>query len=478
MRFIIYASFILLTGIAGCKVAQPVQLPEARPLPPSFGVNQTDSTGIGDLTWRQFFKDQLLQQLIDTALHNNPDMQIAMQRIETANAMLLGAKNAMLPSVNAILSAGIDKYGDYTMNGVGNWDTNLSPNISGDQKIPYPVTPDFFLGLRSNWEIDVWKKLKNRKKSALAQLAASQQSKRLLTTMLVSQVAGYYFQLMALDNQQRIIHRNTLLQENALEVVKAQKEGGRATQLAVQQMEAQLYNTHTFEYSIRRDIVQAENQINYLLGRYPQPVLRDSGFMQKDIPEKAIVGLPSSLLLRRPDIREAEWQLESTKADVAAARAAFMPSFQITPYAGINAFKTQLLFNGSSLTYGLLGGLTAPLFNQKQIQASYLMSTARNKEAWYQYQKTILNSFREIGTTIEQLDNTRQLYLLKQKQVTALSEAVASSRELYIAGYASYLEVITAQKGVLDAELELNEAKKAQFLYWIDLYRSLGGGGE
>lgn len=478
MKAFIYFLLLIIavTGFGGCKIAKPVQLPEARALPAQFNKSRTDSTGIGDLSWRQFFTDPLLQQLIDTALERNPDLLIAMQRIESANAGLLSAKNAMLPSVNAVVSAGIDKYGDYTPNGVGNWDTNLSGNINDKQKIPYPVTPDFFLGLRSNWEIDVWKKLKSRKRAALAQLAAGQENRRLVVTMLISQIAGYYYQLMALDHQSRIIQNNTLLQENALEVVKAQKEGGRATQLAVQQMEAQLYNTQTFGYSIRQEIAQAENQINYLLGRYPQPVLRDSGFMQKQLPHHARAGLPSTLLLRRPDIREAEWQLEAAKADVAAARAAFMPSFQITPYAGLNAFKAGLLFNGPSLTYGVLGGLTAPLFNQKQIQAGYLIATARNKEAWYQYQKVILNSFREISTTIEQMENTGKFYDLKQKEVNALQSAVASSRDLYIAGYASYLEVIMAQKGVLDAELELNQAKKNQYMYWIDLYRALGGG--
>lgn len=476
MKTYIYTITISLLFVTGCKVAQPVALPAAAPVPATLHPQQQDSSSIADLSWKQFFTDPLLQSLIDTALQHNPDLQIAMQRIETSNALLLSAKNAALPSVNVIVSGGIDKYGDYTMNGVGNYDTNLSPNISGNQKIPYPVTPDFFLGLRSNWEIDVWHKLKSRKKSALAQLAASQQNKQLITTILVSQIAGYYYQLMALDHQRSVIRRNTRLQEDALEVVKAQKEGGRATQLAVQQMEAQLYNTRTFEFSIRRDIAQAENQVNYLLGRFPQPIARDSGFMQRALPAPVSAGLPSALLLRRPDIREAEWQLEAAKADVAAARAAFMPSFQITPYAGLNAFKAALLFNGPSFTYGILGSLTAPLFNQKQIKANYLLSTARNKEAWYQYQKTILNSFREVGTTIEQLENTRELYQLKQKQVAALREAVASSRDLYVAGYASYLEVITAQKGVLDAELELNEARKNQFLYLIDLYRALGGG--
>lgn len=475
LKISIYFLLCIALGWQACKTAKPVYIPDSVTVPESFAKKATDSTGIADLRWKQFFEDVYLQQLIDTALRNNPDLLIAIQRIETARATALSAKNAHLPPVNAIVSAGVDNYGDYTMNGVGNYDTNLSPNISKDQTIPDP-TADYFIGLRSSWEVDVWGKLKNRKKAALAKLAASEKSRQLATTLLVAQIAGYYYQLLALDSDIRIIDNNTHLQETALEIVKVQKEGGRATELAVQQMEAQLYNTRTIAWKVKQEIAQVEYQVNYLLGRFPQTVQRDTVFARHLLPQQLSTGLPSALLLQRPDIQEAELQLIAAKADVSAARAAFMPGFQITPYAGFNAFKTALLFNGGSFAWGLLGSVTAPLFNQKQLQAAHLMAVAQNKEAYYNYNKTILNSFREVGTAIQQIDNNRELVTLKQKQVATLEQAVASSRELYLAGYASYLEVITAQKGVLDAQLELNEARKNQFTYTIDLYRSLGGG--
>lgn len=476
LKYCLYFLLCISLGWLSCKTAQPVAIPDKVNLPDSFArQTTTDSAIITRLRWRQFFTDVYLQQLIDSALTGNPDLLIAIQRIEAARAVALGAKNANLPSVNAIISAGVDQYGDYTLNGVGNYDTNLSPNISKDQRIPDP-TGDFFAGLRSSWEVDVWGKLKNRKKAALAKLAASEKSRQLAATLLVAQIANYYYQLLALDNDLKIIENNSRLQETALEIVKVQKEGGRATELAVQQMEAQLYNTRSFSKKVKQEIINAEYQVNYLLGRYPQKIQRDTTFSQQALPQQLTAGIPSALLLQRPDIQEAELKLVAARADVSAARAAFMPSFQITPYLGFNAFKTALLFNGGSLAWGALGSLTAPLFNQKQIQAAHLTAVAQNKEAYYNYNKTILNSFKEVGSAIEQLDNNRELVELKQKQVAALETAVASSRELYLAGYASYLEVITAQKGVLDAQLELNEARKNQFNYTIDLYRSLGGG--
>lgn len=476
LKYCLYILLGISLGWLSCKTAPPTGIPDKVNLPDTFArQTNTDSAIITRLRWRQFFTDVHLQTLIDSALVGNPDLLIAIQRIETARAVALGAKNANLPSVNAIISAGIDHYGDYTLNGVGNYDTNLSPNISKDQRIPDP-TADFFVGLRSSWEVDVWGKLKNRKKAALVRLAATEKSRQLAATLLVAQIANHYYNLLALDNDLKIIENNSRLQETALEIVKVQKEGGRATELAVQQMEAQLYNTRSFSKKVKQEIINAEYQVNYLLGRYPQKVQRDTIFAQQSLPQQLATGIPSGLLLQRPDVQEAELQLVAAKADVSAARAAFMPSFQITPYLGYNAFKAALLFNGGSLAWGALGSLTAPLFNQKQIQAAHLTAVAQNKEAYYSYHKTLLNGFKEVGSAIEQLDNNRELVDLKQKQVAALETAVSSSRELYLAGYASYLEVITAQKGVLEAQLELNEARKNQFSYTIDLYRSLGGG--
>lgn len=468
-------SLALVLLLAGCGVSKPAALPSVKPLPPAFTGSQ-DSTGLGQMNWRQLFTDKHLVRLIDSALLYNTDLLVAAQRIEMSKAQYLQTRGNLLPTLNAGLTAGADKYGDYTMNGVGNFDTNLSGNITDKQKIPAPVTSDFFLGLRSSWEIDVWGKLKQQRRAAAARLAASSSGRQLLVTMLVAECANLYYELLALDTELRILQKNILLQESALNIVRIQKEGGRATELAIQQFRAQLLNTQELQYTVSQKIVATENQLNTLLGRYPSPILRDTSLMQQHIPQNISAGLPASLLQQRPDIRSAEFELQAARADVSAMRKAFYPSLTLTPYAGVNAFKAGLLFNGGSFVYGALAGLTAPVFQQRRLQAGLNIANAQHKEAIYQYQKVLLNSYSEVVTQLSSLENNRRAFQLKQQEVTELSNAVNTAKELYLTGYASYLEVITAQKGVLDAELQLATNKKESFQSLVGLYRALGGG--
>lgn len=473
-RLITYILFALILG-TGCKLNQSIQMPAIKNMPDSF-LQEKDSNSIADINWRRFFNDPQLIALIDTALLNNPDLYIAMQRIEIAKARVAMSKGALLPALNAVAAGGIEKYGDYTLNGVGNFDTNLSPNIDKKQKIPTDPTPDLFLGFRSTWEIDVWGKLKNQKKAAIARLLATEKGRQSLVTALVAETANLYYSLLALDNALKTVKKNILLQEAALDIVKVQKEGGRATELAVQQFSAQLLNTKAIEYGIRQQIVFTENQLNMLAGRYPRHIARDTSIIQLQIPKMLQTGLPSAVITRRPDIQQAELELLAAKADLGAARAAFLPSFTLNPYLALNAFKPSLLFNAGSAAYGLLGSITAPVFNQNQIKAGYAIAASQQKEAFYNYQKALLNGFGEVITTLSSIDNHRQSYLLKEQEVAELTRAVSTAKDLYLTGYASYLEVITAQKGVLEAELELASNKKELFQSVINLYRSLGGG--
>jgi multidrug efflux system outer membrane protein len=458
-----------------CKVAKPVTMPDIKDIPSSFTKKDT-AINIADISWKDFFSDPYLVALIDTALHNNTDLFITLQRIEILKEQLAMRNGALLPSVNGVISAGGDKYGDYTMNGVGNFDTDLSPNINHKQHIPQPVVPDLFLGFRSSWEIDVWGKLKNQKKAALAELMASEQGRRLAVTTLISEIANLYYDLVALDNELQIVKKNILLQQDGLEVVKVQKEGGRATELAVQQFDAQLLNTEGIQYNILQQITATEDQLNVLEGRYPQSIARDTDIIHQPLPTVLTTGFPSQLVTHRPDIIEAELDLQTAHINVAVARAAFLPSLTLTPYIGLNAFQPSLLFDAGSIAYGALAGLTTPIFGQRQLRGNYIIANAQNKEAIYYYQQVLLNSFSEVVTNINSIKNNTAAFDLKDKEVNELTNAVATSKDLYLSGYANYLEVILAQKGVLEAELELVNNKKELFNSVINLYRSLGGG--
>lgn len=469
---------VLVVGLAlgGCQVSKPLPHPAARPLPVAFS-QSTDSASIASQSWRTFFDDPYLGQLIDTALAGNIDLRIAAQRIELARAAFDYTHGFLAPSVNAIVSAGVDRYGDNTMNGVGNFDTNLSKNVEGSRRIPNP-TPDFFLGARSTWEIDIWGKLRNRRKAAYLRFLASEKGRHTVVTALVAEIARYYYTLLALDGEQEIIQKNISFQQNALELVRVQKQAGRVTELAVQQFAAQLLNTQSRQGQIRQRIVETENTLNRLLGRFPQPIARGQSLWGRELPGQVATGIPSRMLVRRPDIQQVELDLQAANIDIDVARAEFLPSLNLSAYVGLNAFRTSVLFNPASMAAGLLSGLTAPVLNRQFVKANYQRSIAQSREALYRYHQTVQTGFSEVVTSLRGVENYRTIADLQAQEVAVLGQAVTISNELFASGYASYLEVITAQRSVLEAELALINTRQAQFLSLTDLYRALGGGWE
>ena len=474
LRLILISNFLFLSG---CKVFKPVEVSTKHNMPASFSEN-ADSVSIGFIPRKQFFTDSNLIRLIDTALTYNLDLQRAIQRMQYARAGVLFAKRRYLPALNIGASAGVDKYGKYTQNGVGNFDSNLSPNVGPDEKIPDPYI-DLFIGARSSWEISLWGNSRNLKKAARSRFLASEMGKNLIITALVANIATLYYDLLALDNELVTIRKNLDLQEKALQTIQDLKKGGKATELAVKQFEAQFLETKGLEVQIQQQIVREENNLNVLLGRYPMHIVRGLPIREQYLPDPVTTGVPSLMLTRRPDIRQAELELAASKADVKLARNAFLPSLTISAYGGFNAFKAPLLFsNPASLAYGALSNLTMPLLNRSFIRSSYNKAVAYQLDSYYAYQKTILQGFSEVVTSLNGIKNYEFIYQLKEEEVDASLKAVIASKDLFASGYASYLEVITAQRYVLKAELELTEVKKDQFHSVIELYRSLGGGWE
>lgn len=473
-HFIIILSAGVIAGFASCGKYKSIAFKPTVALPDTFKTQQ-DTLASGNLPVHSFFTDVYLLKLIDSAMASYPDVLAAYQRIQVAEAQLNFSKSARLPQVNLNLSAGIERYGDYTMNGVGNYDTNLSSNINSNQRIPTPTT-DYFAGFRSTWEVDIWGKLKNQQKASLSRFLATQNGYQWVKTELAAAIATQYYRLLALDIESAIIQKNIRYQENALEIVKVQKLGGRATELAVQQFVAQLAHTRALSHSTAQQIVEAENQLKLLTGKFSPKIDRDTSMMTLRVPDQLKTGVPAQMLLNRPDVRQAEYELLAMNADIRSARAAFFPTLTLTPYVGYNAFKTALLFNPSSAVFGLIGGLTAPVLNRKKIKAEYNTKLAEAKIALSNYQKTALTGYKEVMDNLKGMENYAQYYTHKQEEVTALRNAVSVANDLYLVGRASYLEVITAQRSVLDAELELAVSKKDIYLSEVNLYRALGGG--
>jgi NodT family efflux transporter outer membrane factor (OMF) lipoprotein len=460
-----------------CITPKNQQQQKINKLPLSYNGKVDSLSNIAMLQRDVFFKDEQLKSLLQDVLKHNPDVHIVVQRLQSSQAFYKMSKAAFLPSVLLNAQSSATKYGKYTMEGVGNFDTNLSDNIEEGQKIGTNPTPFYWLGAGLNWEIDLWGKLKKMKQAARFRYLASEQGVKLLKSMLTAQTMMLYYELIALDMEAAIVKKNIELQEQALEIVEAQKAGGRATELAVQQFKGQLYNTKSIQFSIKQKVAAIENSLNALAGRYNGQILRAQRLNASELYQQNInAGVPQQILDNRPDIQEAFYELNATRADVGAARAAFLPSLNLSGYSAYNAFNSNFLFAASSLGYQLLGGITAPVFQKRQLKTQFGIANARQEQAFYHYQKTVLNAYRDVVTNISALENTEQSYQLKLKEANELAQAVQTSTDLYVTGYAGYLEIITAQKSKLEADLELIILEKNKMVQMVELYQSLGGG--
>ncbi|WP_035804497.1 TolC family protein [Lunatimonas lonarensis] len=465
-RFLIVLFSGLLAGTA-CKTIEPHTLPRLDPVPDVF-LQVSDSSSLADISWRDFFNDPNLIALIEFGLENNLDLLAALERIDIANARFRVSNGLRYPTMDAIVRYRSGDIRPNLLNGTVNGDRNVINRVENN-----------FVGFQSTWEIDLWGKLKDRKEAAFQQVLATERGKQLVITNLVADIATLYYDLLGMDIELATINRNIEFQEMALELIRIQKAAGRATELAVQQFAAQLLSTRSLLYEKQQEILEAENHLNYLLGRFPTGVPRAESLMQIKLPFIAEVGVPSEMLLRRPDIQIAEYELRAAEYNVEAARKEFLPSFSLTPYIGLNDRSIPAAFQfPGAISVGLLGGITQPLFAQNRIRAGYQEASASSRIALFAYQEAIINGYREVMNKLQRIENLRSVYSLRDEETAVLLNAVSTSNELYRGGYASYLEVITAQSRVLEAELGMTNTRRQMFFTVVDLYRALGGGWE
>jgi len=446
-------------------------LAETKAVPQSFG-KSTDTINTSTTPWRTYFKDPNLVNLIDTALKNNQDLQITLQEIEIAKNDIRVKKGLLLPQVGIGAGAGIEKVGRYTSQGAGDASTEIMPG----KETPEPLG-DFKIGGYANWEVDIWKKLRNSKKAAVSRYLSTVEGKNFVITNLIAEVAESYYELLALDNQLEIVKQNITLQSNALEIVKIQKEASRATELAVQKFQAEVMASKSLEFDILQNIKETENKINFLLGQYPQEIKRDKINFADLLPSEVKSGIPSQLLANRPDIKQAELELQAAKLDVKTARAEFYPSLDISAAIGFNAFKPSLLFTlPQSLLYSLAGDIAAPLINRNAIKAEYSSANVRQLQALYNYERIILKAYIEVANQLSKINNLEKSYDLKSQQVAALNRSIDVAGDLFKAARVDYFEVLMTQRDALESKLELIETKKEQMNATVHVYRDLGGG--
>ncbi|WP_282075037.1 TolC family protein [Maribacter aquivivus] len=440
---------------------------------PSKYVNQaTDSTNSAQLKWKDFFKDENLTKLIDTALTNNQELRIMMQQIDVAQNEVKARKGEYLPFITYGAGAEVEKVGEYTRNGAV--EKNLE--VKEGEEFPEPLT-DYSAGLFATWELDVWKKLRNSKKAAALEYLSTIEGKNFMVTRLIAEIADSYYELIALDNQLAFIEQNLELQGNALKMVRLQKEAARATELAVKRFEAEVLKNQSHKFEVQQEIVEMENKLNFLIGRQPQSITRNSdGFIETEM-DTIYAGLPSQLLLNRPDIKQAEYELEAAKLNIKVARANFYPTIGLKAGLGLQAFKPKYLTETpASLIYSAVGDIVGPLINRNAIKADYNTANSKQIQAVYEYEKAILSGYIEVVNLLSKMENLKQSYALKESQVKALTESIDLSTRLFQSARIEYIEVLLTQREALESKMELVEKKKDQLMARVNVYQALGGG--
>lgn len=454
-----------------CKLPVLTSKTENKSVPAGFS-NTQDTTNLGTVKWKTYFTDPNLAALIDTALKNNQELNIAFQEIAMTKNEITARKGEYLPFVSIRGGAGVEKVGRYTSQGAGDATTDIKPG----KEMPDPL-PDFLIGAYATWEADIWHKLHNAKKAAVERYLSTIEGRNFVITSLIAEIANSYYELLALDNQLKIVDSNITIQSNALEIVKDQKEAARVTELAVRKFEAEVFNTRSLQYGIQQQITETENRINFLLGRFPQPIVRNDQSLNAALPATIQAGIPSQLLSNRPDIKQAELELSASKLDVQVAKARFYPSVGISAGFGWNAFSpTYLLRTPESMLYSLAGELVAPLVNRNAIKAEYANANARQIQAVYNYERTIVNAYVEVANQVAKIGNLEKSYDLKSKQVDALTRSIDISNDLFRNARADYMEVLLTQRDALESKFELVETKMQQMKAMVNIYQALGGG--
>ncbi len=471
MKNTIIVAVCVLFFFARCTVP-PTMTPrdENRNLPASFRTSQ-DSANSSLVKWRDFFTDSNLNALIETALKNNQELNIILQEINIAQNEVRARKGEYLPFVDVIAGAGVEKVARYTRNGSVEQNIPVEPG----KEFPDPV-PDYVLAANFTWQVDIWKKLRNAKKSALLRYFATTEGKNFMVTRLVAEIANSYFELMALDNQLEILKQNIGIQQNALDIVTQEKQAARVTELAVRRFEAEVLKNQSHVYQLQQSIVETENKINYLVGRFPQPISRSSNSFTDLLPTLIHEGIPSQLLRNRPDVRSAEFNLRAARLDVNVAKANFYPQLNISASLGLQSYSPRLLGNSESVLYSIGGGLVQPLINRNAIKAIFFSANAKQIQAVYNYEQAVLKAYIEVANQLANIANMQKSYDLRKGQVDALTESINISTRLFRFARADYMEVLLTQRDALESRFELVETKKQQLAAMVNMYQALGGG--
>ncbi|MBS1665052.1 MAG: efflux transporter outer membrane subunit [Bacteroidetes bacterium] len=459
-------AFVLLLGLGACKVSKDTATPQAE-LPTQFrNATTEDTSSVAKLPWKSFFGDATLQQLIDSAIVRNYDMQIALKSIESAQLVLGQSKLGYWPSVNFNATYGLNRPSDNSLNG------QFAPAIVGKKYIE-----DYNANVGLSWEVPIWGKIKSQQEKALAGYLQTQEARKALQTNLVAGVAEGYYNLLMLDQQLAIAKKNLALNDSTLDIIRLQFKAGDVTALAIQQAEAQRLVAAQLVPQLEQGVILQENALSILTGKLPASISRTAQLDLVPLKDTLSAGVPAELVSRRPDVRSSELALNIANANVGLTKANLYPSLTITAQGGLNSFKSSNWFNIPGSLFGIVGGgLTQPLFNRKQLKTQYELAKVDRERTVLQFRQSVLVAVGEVSDALGKIEKLKAQQVVVSTRVNTLRQAITNANSLFKNGLATYLEVITAQGNVLQSELELASIKKGQLSAEVELYRSLGGG--
>src|SRR5438132_12253550 len=458
----IVSGIVVAALLGGCSIGPDYERPSVAEPPTFRGQATGEAASFADAPWWDVFPHPRLKALSQEALRRNYDLPIAAARVQEARAILSIARSDLYPSLD---------YGGGVARG------NVTPGILGGPGAQAPETSNFYDGtLTASWELDIWGRIRRSNEAARATLLASEDARRGAWLTLVSDLAQAYFELLALDVRLQIARNSTDAYQRTYDLFLDRFHLGGASKLETSRAQGALGDAQATIPQPERDIVAKENQIAILLGKSPGPILRGTPMYDQPVVPIVPAGLPSPLLTRRPDLRQAEQQLVSANARIGVAKAEFFPKFSLTPLIGTASPEFSALTGGSATVWAVAGTLTGPLFNAGRTLGNYRATVAQWEQAKLLYEQAVLTALREVSDALTALSKLSEAETGPDRSVKALADAVDRATDRYRQGLANYFEVLEAQQQLYPAQNTLAQIRRDRLLSHVRLYRALGGG--
>ncbi len=445
--------------LTGCAVGPNYQRPKVDSPATFRGDEAVTNTSFAELEWWRVYRDNTLQSLIREALTNNYDLRIAMTRVEQARAVAMQARSQFVPNAG---------YSGVVSRGRNDLFGSAYPNNA-------TVAGSASATLNAFWEVDLWGRVRRLNEAARAQFLASEEARRGVRLSLLSDVAADYLRLLELDQELEIVQRATNSFGESLKIFTQRFEGGTASDLETSRAEAALADATSATPSIFEQISLTENELCVLLGRNPGPIRRTEN-PSSELPPEVPAGLPSALLERRPDVREAEQRLRSANAQIGESVAEFFPKIGLTAFLGKISPQLSAFTLGGANAWGVGAEATGPLFEGGRLVGQYRQAVAARDEARLRYRQTVLTALGDVSNALISRQRLGEIRDQQAREVAALERAVRVSTTRYLAGKASYYEVLEAQQQLFPAELGLARTRRDESLAVVGLYKALGGG--